>query len=239
MSTIMAHNVTDSLRFRSSSVANAIRTLNYYASLILLLGLSVQEGRKRWTLTSAQESSRRQVEMNALDLSASVLSFCADQDPPAAHFLKVLNLFTEKVKTEALMGVEGLQYPFADELSRGLVATPTSRGSVSTLSSRAGSLSAPSDATTGTDYSSVYGSLQGSGNVNNYVLPSMVNFQDTQAASLGAKPTQNVSHDNNLPIPLDWSLSDMLAPDPTINQPFDCDTQSIDLLTQHGQPWSR
>ncbi|KPI45461.1 uncharacterized protein AB675_383 [Cyphellophora attinorum] len=75
-------------------------TLNLYASLTLALNLSVRRTEGRWSLTYTQQESRRQLEINALDLSMGVLAYCAEQDVFSAGHLRTVNKFRTVLETQ-------------------------------------------------------------------------------------------------------------------------------------------
>lgn len=108
MSEVMASDVRTSYlsevvqSFSQSSVLIAyLRTLNYHASLILALSLSNKGSKARWNLTSAQDTGRRQAEMNGLELAEGVLSYCAQQEPRAGQFLKTVSTLKGLLETQS------------------------------------------------------------------------------------------------------------------------------------------
>jgi hypothetical protein len=66
----------------------------------------VKRPKSRWNLTSAQKQTRQQLEKGGLDVSISVLSFCATKDPCARHFLKVITIFKGMIEARELSNFE-------------------------------------------------------------------------------------------------------------------------------------
>lgn len=196
----------------------------------------MKEPRVRWTLTSAQELSRRQTEMSALELSAGVLSFCAEQDPHAAHFLKVMNLFRVKVNAQGLMRFEGLQNPFVDQPSWGLGTPSLSRTSASALSSETEASRGLSDPAARTQYSSL--DLRANSDASDYPVTPSVHSSNPLASPFGTGLAQIFAQNNAYPIPLDWRLSSTFATASTWSLGLDYDAQDIKPATRSYQSWS-
>ena len=66
----------------------------------------MKRSKSRWNLTSAQEQTRWQLEKGGLDVSISVLSFCATKDPYARHFLKVVTIFKDMIEAQEFSNFE-------------------------------------------------------------------------------------------------------------------------------------
>lgn len=62
--------------------------------------------KSRWNLTSAQEQTRRQLEKGGLDVSISVLSFCATNDPYTRHLLRVVTIFKDMIEAQEFSNFE-------------------------------------------------------------------------------------------------------------------------------------
>jgi len=60
----------------------------------------VKRSKSRWNLTTAQEQTRRQLEKGGLDVSISVLSFCATKDPYARRLLGVVTIFKDMIEAQ-------------------------------------------------------------------------------------------------------------------------------------------
>lgn len=92
----------------------------------------MRRSKSPWNPTSAQEQTRRQLEKGGLDVSTSVLSFCAIRDPYARHFLKVTTIFKDTIEAQEFSNFDqrvdrapGWTDLDAMELRPRLTSTPT------------------------------------------------------------------------------------------------------------------
>ena len=191
----------------------------------------------RWNLTSAQEASRRQVEMNGLELSVSVLSFCAQQDPYAGHFLKTVSIFKDILEAQGLSEPEQPQNPSFGWTNSGLERPSVSympRSGSSSEAASSGGL-ANLDLTPST-VSSTF-DLQAYPSTSSHSTPSFSHIQYASAQQFTSPLAQTGSQSDTYPMPLNWSPSSTFVIDPAMDLRINHYAGPTNPITQHYQPF--
>lgn len=238
LSTIMACNVRDARLFGRLCFmffADHPSTLNYYASLVLVLSLSVKGSRVRWNLTSNQEASRRQVEMNALKLSVGVLSHCAQQDPLAAQFLKTVNVFKVILEAQDLSEPEEVRRFSSGAANPEQVTTSASHMSRSSSYFETASTGSRSHLPLSTASSPF--DLQAYPSPSSLPHPSFRHIQPTSAPQLASPLAPTASQNGSFSMPLDWSPSSILVMNSAMDVSIDYESGLVGPPTQHYQPF--
>ena len=197
----------------------------------------MKESKSRWNLTSAQEASRRQVEMNGLELSVGVLSFCAQQDPYAGHFLKTVSVFKDILEAQGLLEPEQPQNPSFGWMNPGLGRPSVSympRSGSSSEAVSSGGL-ANLDLTPST-VSSTF-DLRAYPSTSSLPIPSYSHIQSASAQQFRSPLAQTGSQRNTYPMPLNWSPSSTFLIDPAMDLRTNHYPEPTNPTTQYYQPF--
>ena len=175
--------------------------------------------------------------MNGLELSVGVLSFCAQQDPDAGHFLNTVSIFKDILEAQGLSQPEhpqnlsfgwtnsGLGMPSVSNMPRsGSSSEAASSGGLANLDLTPSTVSSTFD-------------LRAYPSTSSLSTPSFSDIQYTSAQQFRSPLAQAGSQSDTYPTPLDWGPSSTFIMDPAMDLRIHHHPGPINPVTQPFHPF--